>query len=144
MNSAAIACQDITWNPITKTSTFTAHDREILTRHWHPVAFSTDVSDQPHAVILLDEPVVLYRTGDRINAARDICSHRGAPLSKGWVHDGNLICPYHGLHFGTDGRCTQIPSEPDARLTERHRIQMYKAREEYGLIWVLMLSLIHI
>ncbi|MEE1925705.1 Rieske 2Fe-2S domain-containing protein [Pseudomonas sp. 148P] len=138
MNSPAIACQDITWNPITRTSTFTPQDREILTRHWHPVAFSAEVTDKPHAVILLDEPVVLYRTGERINAARDICSHRGAPLSKGWVQGDNIICPYHGLHFGTNGRCTRIPSEPNANLTERHRIQIYQAREEYGLVWVLM------
>ena len=138
MNTAALACQTVTWNPITRTSTFTDHDREILTHHWHPVAFSADVKDKPYAVTLLDEPVVLYRTGDKVNAARDICSHRGAPLSKGWVQGENLICPYHGLHFGTDGRCTRIPSEPNANLTERHRIQMYKTREDYGLIWVLM------
>jgi vanillate O-demethylase monooxygenase subunit len=49
---------------------------------------------------------VLYRAGGKLNAARDICSHRGAaPLSRGWVQGENIICPYHGLHFGTDGRC---------------------------------------
>lgn len=42
------------------------------------------------------------------------------------------------MHFGTDGRCTRIPSEHNANLTERHRIQMYATREDYGLIWVLM------
>ncbi|MGJ7549956.1 hypothetical protein [Pseudomonas alloputida] len=36
MSNSATACQSVTWNPITKTSSFSANDREILTRHWHP------------------------------------------------------------------------------------------------------------
>lgn len=101
MPTAAAACPSATWNPITKTSSFSAHDREILTHHWHPVAFSAEVAVKPYAVTLLDEPIVLYRTGSKLNAARDICSHRGAPLSKGWVQGENIICPTTG--------CTSAP-----------------------------------
>jgi vanillate O-demethylase monooxygenase subunit len=47
MPDTATACQSVTWNPITKTSSFSAHDREILTHHWHPVAVSAEVADKP-------------------------------------------------------------------------------------------------
>ncbi|MBC8924520.1 Rieske 2Fe-2S domain-containing protein, partial [Escherichia coli] len=60
--------------------TFDVRDWEILSRYWHPVAFASDVTDRPLAVTLLDERVVLLRSGGAIVAARDVCPHRGAPL----------------------------------------------------------------
>ena len=56
-------------------------------------------------------------------------------LSRGWVDDGQIICPYHGLHFAGDGRCTSIPSRPDARITDRLSLTIVPSVERFGLIW---------
>ena len=60
---------------------------------------------------MLGEPVLLGR--DRaggVFALRDICPHRGMPLSEGGFDGSEIECCYHGWRFTTDGRCTAIPS----------------------------------
>jgi phenylpropionate dioxygenase-like ring-hydroxylating dioxygenase large terminal subunit len=120
--------------------TFDSHDWEILSRYWHPVAFATDVKDKPLSVTLLDERLVVFRTGSgpdsQLVTARDVCPHRGAPLSQGWVENGNLVCPYHGLAYGADGKCKHIPSQGDGPIPERLHLTTYATQEAYGLIWV--------
>ena len=37
-----------------------------LRRCWHPVARSGDVTEQPHGVMLLGEPWVMYRSGGSV------------------------------------------------------------------------------
>lgn len=32
-------------------------------------------------------------------AFEDRCPHKGAPLSAGKVHDGVVVCPWHGFRF---------------------------------------------
>ncbi|WP_321910960.1 aromatic ring-hydroxylating dioxygenase subunit alpha [Paraburkholderia sp. J11-2] len=116
--------------------TFDSRDWEILHRYWHPVAFAHDLSDKPLGVTLLDEPLVLFRSEGRIVAARDVCPHRGAPLSRGWMNGANLVCPYHGLEYGASGKCSFIPSQPEGPIPERLCLTTYAAQEAYGLVWV--------
>ncbi|MBN3764121.1 aromatic ring-hydroxylating dioxygenase subunit alpha [Burkholderia sp. Ac-20365] len=116
--------------------TLDAHDWEILSRYWHPVAFAHDVKDKPLGVTLLDEKLVIFRANGQIIAARDVCPHRGAPLSQGWVINDQLVCPYHGLEYAASGKCTHIPSQPDGPIPERLCLTNYAAQEAYGLVWV--------
>lgn len=65
--------------------TFTENDWKALAPFWYPVAFSHEITDKPYAARLLDERIVLFRLkSGSVFAARDICLHRGAPLSLGW------------------------------------------------------------
>jgi phenylpropionate dioxygenase-like ring-hydroxylating dioxygenase large terminal subunit len=116
--------------------TFDPTDWEILSQYWHPVAFASDVAGKPLSVRLLDEPLVVFRSNGELVAARDVCPHRGAPLSQGWVENGHLVCPYHGLAYGTDGKCKHIPSQSEGPIPDRLRLTTYAIREAYGLIWV--------
>lgn len=70
--------------------TFSPEDWRILAQYWYPVATAAEVQDQPVAVKLLDMKLVCYRSGGKVVIARDLCFHRGAPLSKGWVENGRL------------------------------------------------------
>ncbi len=73
-------------------SSFEAKDWEILSTHWYPVARIQDVSNAPQRVTLLDVNMALYKTeSGEIHLVRDICPHRGVPLTKGWV-DGEELC----------------------------------------------------
>src|SRR6266550_8813574 len=110
---------------------------EALCHYWHPVARSTEVKDKPIKVKLLDQPMVLWRSGEKIAAFYDLCIHRGTPLSLGWVDNGELVCAYHGWRYGEDGSCTRIPSlPPDRAIPAKARANSFEAQERYGLIWV--------
>lgn len=117
--------------------TFPESDWRALAQFWHPVAFSHEVTEQPYAATLLDERVVLYRLSDgSLAAARDICYHRGVPLSLGRVEGDVIICKYHGLRYDRNGRCTCIPAHPAGAISPRLRLDMYSVQERYGLVWV--------
>lgn len=88
---------------------------------------------------LLGEPVLLGRTTDgRVFALRDICPHRGIPLSQGSFDGREIECCYHGWRFEPGGRCTAIPSlVADQKFDlSRIRVQAYPAQEVQGNVWV--------
>lgn len=92
--------------------------------------------------ILLGEPVLIGRMkDDRLFALRDICPHRGVPLSAGRVLPENTVeCPYHGWRFRADGVCAAIPSLVEGQEMDPSRIKVrsYPVREQDGLIWIFM------
>ncbi len=117
--------------------TFSESDWRALAPYWYPVAFSHEVGTQLLAVRLLDERVVVYRLSDgKIFAARDICLHRGVPLSMGHVEGDEIVCKYHGLRYDRSGQCVCIPAHPKGAISPRLHLTTYGAREAYGLIWV--------
>ncbi len=69
-------------------------------------------------------------------AWQDLCIHRGAKLTLGSVKDGLLSCRYHGWTYDSSGKCTRIPAHPDQKPPDRARVQSYRAKEKYGLVWV--------
>ena len=77
---------------------------DVLRRHWHPVARSDAIDSGPVGVVLLGEPLVVFRLGGRACVASDRCPHRGSPLSLGSYDDDCLVCPYHGLRYSADGQ----------------------------------------
>jgi phenylpropionate dioxygenase-like ring-hydroxylating dioxygenase large terminal subunit len=112
---------------------------EPLRRYWHPVGNESDLADDaPMRTMLLGEPLVVFRSGEDVVAARDLCLHRGARLSGGRVRDGRIICPYHGFEYDGTGQCVLIPSQPrdDQHIPARLRLIQYQAKVRYGLIWV--------
>jgi phenylpropionate dioxygenase-like ring-hydroxylating dioxygenase large terminal subunit len=121
--------------------TFDPHDWQRLATHWYPVALSSEVIDKPVAAMLLDEPLVVYRVDGKLAVAKDVCPHRGVPLSLG-THDGQgVVCRYHGLRFGADGRCNRIPSSPNTPIPTKLQLKMYPAVERYGLVWTCLNAL---
>ena len=92
--------------------------------------------------MLLGEPVMLGRGRDgAVMALRDICPHRGVPLSAGKVLADNTVeCPYHGWRFRGDGQCAAIPSLVGGEPIEAAKIKVraYPVREQDGLVWVYM------
>ncbi|MGJ3252355.1 MAG: Rieske 2Fe-2S domain-containing protein [Elainellaceae cyanobacterium] len=109
----------------------------VVLNDWHVVARSPDVtSDELLAARLLGEDLVLWRSGDRVLAWRDLCVHRGARLSLGCIRDGTLACPYHGWTYDSTGQCIHIPAHPTLTPPARANVQTYSVQERYGLIWV--------
>ncbi|MDX2098849.1 MAG: aromatic ring-hydroxylating dioxygenase subunit alpha [Leptolyngbyaceae cyanobacterium bins.59] len=94
---------------------------------------------QMMAKTILGEPILLGRTlkGEAF-ALRDICPHRGVPLSCGRFDGNEVECCYHGWRFDSTGRCTDIPS-----LTQDHDLDLslfgvrsYPLQEVQGNLWI--------
>ncbi len=122
-------------------STFHPDAWSKLAEHWYPVALSRDVGQAPVAAKLLDTPLVLYRIGGQVVVAYDQCPHRGVPLTRGSGTAEGIVCAYHGLRYGKDGRCTHVPAQPDANIPSKLRLRTYPAVEHYGLVWTCLAPL---
>ena len=116
--------------------TFEPDDWLKLAAQWHPVARAMDIGGAPVKAVLLDEQLVLYRINGEVVAARDVCPHRGVPLTLGFHDEQGIVCPYHGLRFGEGGKCNRIPSSPDQAIPAKLNLSTYQVEERYGLIWV--------
>ena len=91
------------------------------------------------ATTLLGEPLLLCRGGDGAAfALRDICPHRGIPLSCGSFDGREVECCYHGWRFDASGRCTAIPSLVPGQELDIGRIgvKAYPVREVQGNLWI--------
>ncbi len=89
---------------------------------------------------MLGEPILVGRRKDgKVFALRNICPHRGIPLSYGALEGDGVRCCYHGWKFNTDtGKCCEIPSLTEHHTLDINRIQVltYPCREAQGNIWV--------
>lgn len=115
--------------------TFDAADWHILAAHCYPVALVRDVEKGPVSAKLLDERLVVYRSGDSIVVAQELCPHRGVPLSMGTYAQDGVVCAYHGLRFGAGGHCVAIPSHPDGGIPAKLHLKTYPTIIKYGLVW---------
>jgi phenylpropionate dioxygenase-like ring-hydroxylating dioxygenase large terminal subunit len=116
---------------------------KMLFDFWYPAALSGQLRGRKLVrAMLLGQPLVLGRDGgNRVFAMKDICPHRGIPLSCGRVEGQDLECCYHGWRFNVhSGTCTLIPSlTSDSRIKpEKIHATHYPCEERDGYVWVFM------
>ena len=102
---------------------------------WYVAARPDEVAgDRPLGRRLCGQAVALFRGPQgEVAAVEDFCPHRGAPLSLGRVCDGALVCGYHGLSMGCDGRTVSMPGQ---RVRGFPAVKRYAVAERYGFIWL--------
>jgi len=110
---------------------------------WYMPALSKSLArGRMRREMLLGEPVLLGRDHQgQVFALRDICPHRGVPLSAGRIKpDQTVECPYHGWRFRKDGVCGAIPSLVPGQDfdPEKIKVRTYPVKEQDGLIWIYM------
>ena len=105
---------------------------------WYVAAWSHEIAGEGFlARTIMNEPLVLYRTSSgSVVAMEDRCCHRLAPLSAGRREGDDLRCMYHGLRFGPDGRCNEIPGQ--TTIPDRAFVRGYPVVESGSWIWVWM------
>jgi phenylpropionate dioxygenase-like ring-hydroxylating dioxygenase large terminal subunit len=126
------------------TQTQTAESQEndpnrdpVLVDDWHVVARTKDVREgKVMKVRLLGEDLVVWRHEGRVMAWKDLCIHRGARLSMGWVENGEVVCPYHGWRYNCEGACTLMPAHPDQAPPKKAHAFVHRVEEKYDWIWV--------
>jgi vanillate monooxygenase len=101
---------------------------------WYVACTPGEIDEKPLGRTICNERIVFYRGEEnRVAAVEDYCPHRGAPLSLGYVCEGKLVCGYHGLEMGCDGRAVAMPGQ---RVRGFPAIKAYPVVERYGFIWV--------
>ena len=128
--------------PATAADTTSAAGK-MLFDFWYPALLSRALRGTKLVkAMLLAQPLVLGRdTNGRAFAMKDICPHRGIPLSCGRIESQNLECCYHGWKFNVhSGTCTEIPSlTPDSKIKpEKIHATHYPCAERDGYVWVFM------
>lgn len=102
---------------------------------WYVAAMSEEiVADKPLGRKICGESIAFYRqAGGDIAAVQDFCPHRGAALSLGYVEEGLLVCGYHGLKMGADGKTKEMPLQ---RVQGFPCMKAFAVEERYGFIWL--------
>jgi phenylpropionate dioxygenase-like ring-hydroxylating dioxygenase large terminal subunit len=101
---------------------------------WYVAGFSWELSDKPIARTILGHPLVLFRMADKAVALEDRCCHKNLPLSLGTLEGEGLRCGYHGLLFGADGACKEIPGQ--LGIPGKARVRAYEIRECDQILWI--------
>lgn len=84
----------------------------------------------------LGEEIVVWcnEHGD-VCVAEAVCPHLGSdlgPEAGGRVHDGCIVCPFHGFSYDVTGRCVATPY---ATAPGSARLKVFETREIEGLVF---------
>ena len=114
---------------------------ELIFGDWYPALRTRELrAGKLSKALLLGVPLVLGRKRDgRIFAMRDLCPHRGIPLSAGWFDGETVQCKYHGWRFEPcSGQCREVPSLTSHDVLEPGKIfaGAYPCEERDGYAWV--------
>ena len=118
---------------------FKSHIRQcgVNLDHWYVVASSQEVTDQPVAIELWYQKIVLFRTQQgEVKALEDRCPHRQVKLSDGKVVDDQLECAYHGWCFDSEGSCSHVPYLTERQKLPNCKLKSYPVQELDGFIWL--------
>ncbi|HEX3971594.1 MAG TPA: aromatic ring-hydroxylating dioxygenase subunit alpha [Stellaceae bacterium] len=102
---------------------------------WYVIGFSHELEEGPLVRRICGDRVVMFRgaKGEPV-ALLDRCPHRAAPLSHGKLAGEGIQCPYHGIEFGTGGKCLKIPSQD--RIPDGMRARSYPIKEVWKWLWI--------
>lgn len=108
--------------------------------NWFPVVSikNSDFSN-PKQIKILGKDFVVWKKEKQLIVQDDICPHRCAPLSEGYIDRDtrNLRCAYHGWEFNEKGKCKTIPQmASENRISKKSCVKNYETCEYGDLLWV--------
>ncbi|HPQ94702.1 MAG TPA: aromatic ring-hydroxylating dioxygenase subunit alpha [Thiolinea sp.] len=103
--------------------------------NWYVAATVDELEEKPPlGRTICNEKIVFYQTeSGKVHAVEDFCPHRGAPLSLGFIQGEHLVCGYHGLVMGCEGKTVSMTQQKVDRFP---RIKAYPVEVRYGYVWV--------
>ncbi len=106
--------------------------------NWFPIVSksSTDFTN-PKQIRILGNDFVLWKKDDAIILQDDVCPHRCAPLSEGYIDrkTNNLRCAYHGWEFNENGTNTFVPQSSNKITSKKSCVKNYEIVEYGDIIW---------
>lgn len=111
---------------------------QFLRNAWYCVGWRDDIGLGQKDLVsrrIAGQSLLFYRTPEgELVAMEDRCPHRSAPLSLGRKEGDAVRCMYHGLLFGKDGACKQVPGMD--RIPPGAAVPTFAVCEKDGWIWV--------
>lgn len=104
---------------------------------WFQVGCSADVQTSAiKALRCFGRDLIIRRDGNGKSAVFDAhCPHMGAHLAYGGTVDGtDIVCPYHGWRWGSDGANVNVPYS--TRVLKKIRLHQWESCESRGIIWL--------
>ncbi|MDE2240533.1 MAG: aromatic ring-hydroxylating dioxygenase subunit alpha, partial [Rhodospirillales bacterium] len=110
---------------------------QALLNDWHVVGYSSELANgKMMPVTLLERDLIAWRDeAGEVHVWEDLCVHRGARLSKGWVQNNKVVCPYHGWRYDGTGSCVLMPAAPSEKPMKKAHAIVHHAQDKYGFIW---------
>ncbi len=71
---------------------------------WCVLDASHRIGEKPRKLRVAGRDLVVFRAKGQVVVAPNACPHMGAELHEGRVEDGRVVCPWHGLALGAEGR----------------------------------------
>ena len=97
---------------------------------WHKVADAADVpAGGALQVNVAGELIALYNLEGRFYATADVCTHRFALLSQGYIEGDTVECPLHQAVF-------HIPTGKVLREPAYEDLKTYAVQEKDGALYV--------
>lgn len=113
------------------------HTTPFIRNEWYVAALSSEIDSTSFSRKILGVGVLMYRTsGNTVVAMRNRCPHRSFPLSSGKRDGDKVICGYHGMTFGPDGRCVEVPSQSATSRELDNRSFPIIERPPFVWIWM--------
>ncbi len=93
------------------------------------VAALEEVPEDTGKMVEVDgQEIALYRQGGEVFALYNVCPHAGGPLAEGGVHDGRVVCPWHGWEFNLKtGACS---------FNSSIKQPIFKVKVEHGEVFI--------
>jgi phenylpropionate dioxygenase-like ring-hydroxylating dioxygenase large terminal subunit len=104
---------------------------------WYVVGSSGDfVTNKPNKITIWSKNYVVWKNSEGVySCLDDICSHKGASLSCGKIHDNCVVCPYHGYEFNGNGTLVKVPGL-NFQSSPVHDVSKYSIVEKNGWIYL--------
>lgn len=112
-------------------------ESDFLRDGWYVAGWSRDFEHALKPLVILGEPVVIFRTDRGVPVAlEDACPHRKLPLSRGRLGADSVECGYHGLTFDHAGKCVRAPTQRNA--PPNVAVKSYPVVDRWELLWIWM------
>ncbi|MCH4091511.1 aromatic ring-hydroxylating dioxygenase subunit alpha [Acetobacter sp.] len=102
---------------------------------WYVAAWSHEIGAAPLMRTIAGERIILFRErSGAVRAVSALCPHRQMPLETAEIVNDQIICPYHGAAFGSDGVCTHLPFQK--HVPAGMDLKAFHAVEHAPFIWL--------
>jgi len=78
---------------------------------WYVIGETTQfLTNIPKKATIWNKNYVVWKDQyNKFHALDDVCPHKSASLSGGYVKNDNIVCPYHGYEFNCQGELKKVP-----------------------------------
>jgi vanillate O-demethylase monooxygenase subunit len=110
--------------------------------NWYVIGTSTDyMYNIPYPITIWNKKYVLWKSNDNhFHGLDNTCPHKSASLSCGHIENNNIVCPYHGIHYNTEGVIVSVPGITNIPISSSnsssiYSIEKYRVLEKNGWIY---------